>query len=147
MEFHLPYLALRTGDVVTDKRKKRRSQPMLRTIEALEAGITEDDIFYYEAQTSFLITGVDEWQWTAYCCVDTFFDGEFEPESYYRNQFDGPIGGSRQEFQPVWNPREYFLIVFSRRLSQVSKEWKNITDVLNDRLNTYVRMTMSIYRA
>lgn len=141
MEFHLPYPALRTGKTVTDQRGQRKSQSMLPTVQALEAEIAEDDIFYYEAQISLLITGVDEWQWTAYCCVDTFFDDEFEPDWYWQNHYDGPMGGSRREFQPVWNPREYFLIVFSRRLRQVSIEWKNITDVLNSRLNTYVRTT------
>lgn len=102
------------------------------------------DIFYYEAQTSFLITGIDEWHWTAYCCADTFFDSERTPDWYSRNQDDGPIGGNRNEFQPVWNPREYVLIVFSRRLSQVSREWKNITDVLNSRLNTYVSQSCRV---
>ena len=111
---------------------------MLRGVEGIG-----DDVFYYEAEISFLITGVDEWHWTAYCCVDTFFDGELEPDWYWENHFDGPIGGSRQEFQPVWNPREYFLLVFSRRMSQATREWKNLTDVLNSRLNTYVR-TLSI---
>ncbi len=106
---------------------------MLRAIEH-----TGSDLFYYDAQTSLLITGVDEWNWTAYCCVDTFFDNEQDPVWYLQTEYDGPSGGSRAQSQPAWNPREYFLIVFSRRLRQVSREWKNITDVLNARLDTFV---------
>ena len=75
MEFHLPYLALRNGTRELDGRGKRKCLPMLRGVEGIG-----DDVFYYEAETSFLITGVDEWHWTAYCCVDTFFDGELEPD-------------------------------------------------------------------
>ena len=133
MEFHLPYLALRKSRRCQDPRKKRNSHIMLRAVEH-----TPPDNFYYEAQTSFLITGVDEWHWTAYCCVDSFFDQEQEPDWYLQSQFDGPSGGSRLQSQPVWNPREYFLVVFSRRLTQASREWKNIIDVLNSRLNTFV---------
>ena len=111
---------------------------MLRS-EARARAVGELDPHYHEAQTSFLITGVDEWHWTAYCCVDTYFDNDMEPSWYHEENEDPAMGGNgRDTFQPVWNPREYFLIVFSKRMRQATCEWKNITNFLNHELDTYV---------
>jgi len=104
------------------------------------SGVDEanDDLYYYDAHISFLITGVDEWCWTAYCCVDTFFGSEQSLDEYLACEDDGPIGGGRSAFFPAWSPREYFLIVLSRRFMQVTQEWGNIIHELNLRLDTYV---------
>jgi hypothetical protein len=137
MEFHLPYMALRR-ELVADPRKLRTSYEMLKTLE-METRQTTNDSFYYQAQISFLLTGVDEWHWTAYCCVDKFFGSEKDPDWYVSRQFDGLPAGGRAEFLPLWNPREYFLFVCARRLSQVTKEWTNAVLKLESRLDEYVR--------
>jgi hypothetical protein len=137
MEFHLPYMALRR-ERVADSRKLRTSHEMLETLE-METRPASNDSFYHQAQISFLLTGVDEWHWTAYCCVDRFFGSEKNPDWYLSRQFDGPPAGGRAEFFPIWNPREYFLFVCARRFSQVTKEWSNAILKLESRLDEYVR--------
>jgi hypothetical protein len=136
MEFHLPYMAARHKRYV-DPRKLRTDYEMLETLE-METTKTENDSFYFQAQISFLLSGVDEWHWTAYCCVDTFFGSEKDPAWYVSRQFDGPPGGGRVEFLPIWNPREYFLFVCARRLNQATKEWTNVILKLESRLDEYV---------
>jgi hypothetical protein len=134
MEFQLPYLALRSASVKRDTRELRRRHEMLK-----RPGAATADLYYHEAQISFLLTGLDEWHWTAYCCVDTFFGSEQTPDEYITYQDDGPTGGARNDDLPAWNPREYFLIAFSRRMTQVTREWENIISVLSDRLDSDVR--------
>jgi hypothetical protein len=136
MEFHLPYMAVRDKRE-PDPRRLRKSYEMLETLE-METGESQNDSFYFQAQISFLLTGVDEWHWTAYCCVDRVFGSEKDPEWYISRQFDGPPGGGRVEFLPVWNPREYFLLVCARRLNQATKEWTNVILKLESRLDEYV---------
>lgn len=123
---------------IPDPRELRTSYEMVRTLE-METHEIENDSFYHQAQISFLLTGVDEWHWTAYCCVDTFFGSERTPEWYVDKKFDGLSAGEIPEFHPIWNPREYFLFVCSSRLSQATKEWRNAVLVLESRLNQYVR--------
>lgn len=137
MEFHLPYMAIRDRST-RDPREIRTACEMLKSLE-MESRMTQNDSFYCPAQISFLLTGVDEWHWTAYCCVDTFFGSERNPEWYSSREFDGPSAGGRAQFYPLWNPREYFLFVLSRRLSQATKEWTNVVLRLESRLDEYVR--------
>lgn len=93
----------------------------------------------HEAQISFLVAGIDEWYWTAYCCVDKYFGSEETIQSYLDKQLDAPIGGyGRLTEFPVWNPREYFLIVLSRRIRQVTREWSSLVVTLEERLQSYV---------
>lgn len=141
MEFHLSYLALRRGPEIRDSRELRSSQPMFRVLETTKA-LPQDD-YFYEAQISLLLVGVDEWFWTAYCCVDTFFRSERSPELYDQKKVDGPTGAGYFVSEPIWNPREYFLVVLSRRMNQITKEWKNVVSVLEFRLQSYIRHYVS----
>lgn len=120
-----------------DPRRLRTSYEMLETLE-METRKTRNDSFYFESQISFLLTGVDEWQWTAYCCVDTFFGSAKDPEWYMTKQLDGLSGVEQLANLPIWNPREYFLLVCSSRLSQVTMEWSNVVLKLQSRLDEYV---------
>lgn len=85
-----------------------------------------------------LVTCVAEWVWTAYCCAETYFGGEESVEYYYKNQLDALTGGETSSHSPIWNPREYFLSVLSRRLKQVTKEWSNTVEAVEHCLRTYV---------
>lgn len=111
----------------TDSRGLRKSFRMLNMKDEEEASI-----FFYEAQISVLLVGVDEWFWTVYCCVETFFNSERDPAWYDKCDFDGPTGAGRQASHPIWNPRGYFLLVLSRRINQVTKEWTNLVKALED---------------
>ncbi|ETI29380.1 hypothetical protein G647_01833 [Cladophialophora carrionii CBS 160.54] len=137
MEFHLPYCALRRADASFDPRNfdprgLRRAYPMLPNYKQ-----PQDQLYYYDAQISVLVTGVDEWYWTAYCCVDTFSKEPEKVETYMRHKSDGPSAGGGAEHYPLWNPREYFLLVLSRRCTQVAREWEAVINDLIARLDTY----------
>ena len=63
----------------------------------------------------------------------THFGSEESIQYYHENQLDALTGGEKSIQYPVWNPREYFLSVLSRRLKQVTKEWSNVVESLEDR--------------
>ena len=100
----------------------------------------EGEAYYYEAQISFLMIGIDEWLWTTYCCVDTFFGSETDREAYLNPHCptDAASGGSLFQKYPVWNPRQYFLAVLSRRMLQARYEWTTLVECYTNRLSTYV---------
>ncbi|EXJ59775.1 hypothetical protein A1O7_03922 [Cladophialophora yegresii CBS 114405] len=132
MEFHLPYCALRRADGSFDPRNfdprgLRRAYPMLPNYRQ-----PQDQLYYYDAQISVLVTGVVEWYWTAYCCVDTFAKEPEKVETYMRHKSDGPSAGGSAEHYPLWNPREYFLLVLSRRCTQVAPYYKSMAGDGND---------------
>lgn len=143
MEFHLPYYVLRhsseasVDDRIYRIRGKRRS---LRRFSQLPTSLSDPQTkeFIYEAQISFLISGFDEWFWKAYCFVDTFFFSENSLQSYHEQGLDAASGGERYADLPVWNPREYFLLVLARRFRQVTKEWSVLVNTLDARLEIYV---------
>ena len=71
-----------------------------------------------------LITGIAEWFWTAYCCIDTYFGNESTIQAHHESKHDALIGGSqRARWYPIWNPREYFLFILSSRFRQITREW------------------------
>jgi hypothetical protein len=142
LEFHVPFYALRRG---SEKRDSRQLDGQcLRASRALPLCRFEEEIhdFYHEAHASLLVTGVDEWVWTAYFCVDTYFGAEPNWQSYPKitsSGHDGPTGGWIFQKHPFWNPREYFLVVLKRRMMQVTAEWTVLIDTYEQRLNQYVR--------
>lgn len=136
MEFHLPYYALRRGAMTdADSRGLRRCgrfNPIGTN--------TGDPEYLYEAHISVLVTGPDEWFWTALCCVETYFDSRESCQRYYDQGFDAPTGAAQPMEFPVWNPRQYYLLILSRRMGQITKEWANIVNTFDKRLQYYVRM-------
>ncbi|KAI9811173.1 MAG: hypothetical protein M1827_005624 [Pycnora praestabilis] len=130
MEFHLPYHALRKHtSPASDPRLLRRSGLFIPISQSSDR--TE---YFHEAQISFIVTGIDEWYWTAYCCADTYFGSEETAQFYLNEELDAPSGAGKSTTNPVWNPREYFLLVLSRRMNQIRKEWDNLITSLDDRL-------------
>ena len=131
LEFHVPYYALRQDNALqADPRGLRRSGYFIPNLEG-----PQSPEYLYEAQLSLLVTGVDEWFWTAYCCAETYFGSGESIQYYSDNQLDALTGGEKSMLYPVWNPREYFL---SRRLKQATKEWSNVVETLQDRLRLHV---------
>ncbi|EKG16112.1 hypothetical protein MPH_06678 [Macrophomina phaseolina MS6] len=112
----------------------RRSHP-------LPQGTTSEQkkFYYHEAKLSFFVTGVDEWLWTSYCYVDTYFDNTQHWEQYLATNMD-PSTGAGHSFQfPMWNPREYFLSTLERRVTQATREWTTLVNIFDSRMTTYVR--------
>ena len=92
----------------------------------------------YEAQISVVIVGIDEWVWTTYCCTETYFGSEETVDFYHMRGLDAPLGGARPTHYPVWNPREYFLLVLASRMNQITKEWSNLVTALEERMQYHV---------
>ena len=143
MEFHLSYYTLRHSPMPHEDCRKyhlREGRRSLRRYSRLPLNLSNSQTseFIYEAQISFLVSGFDDWFWTSYCFVDTFPISEDSPTSYRDRGVDAAGGGERYVEFPVWNPREYFLYVLSRRFRQVTKEWSILVDTLDSRLDVYV---------
>ena len=138
MEFHLPYYALRDcgKSPQEDDRGIRRRGSFVTLDKCKTLSQTE---YFYETQISVMVTGFDEWYWTAYCCIDTYYDTEDTTGFHYRNGFDALVGGTKRPgYYPVWNPREYFLLILSRRFRQATKEWNVVVTALEKRLKSQV---------
>lgn len=91
-----------------------------------------------------MVTGIDEWVWTAYCCTDTHFGSEETVQYYHENGLNAPTGGETSTVYPIWNPREYFLLVPSCRMKQTIKEWSSVVIALESGLKYYVRRTIDL---
>lgn len=89
-----------------------------------------------EAQVSLVICGSDEKRWVAYCFVDTGFDDEEEDgEDIHRADriADGNVDANR----PIWNPREYFLLIVRIRMEQILKEWTDLVRYVETQFKEY----------
>ena len=82
--------------------------------------------------------GIDEWVWTLVCIVDTYFKSDEQILQDTNSALDAPSGQFGLYKQPIWNPREYFILVLSRRMAQVRMEWENIVFTLEKRLGSWV---------
>ena len=142
-QFHMPFFALRKRSpqqIHTDKRfLQGRRLRASRKLPLARNNAQEQD-YYHEAHISFLVAGVDEWFWTAYCCVDTYFGSEPENRTYLDGRYgsDPATGGSRWLKFPIWNPREYFLFVLARRITQATREWSALIDAFEERMVAHV---------
>ena len=101
--------------------------------------------FLYQAQISLIIVGIDEWVCTAYCCTETYFGSEESIDFYFERGLDAPAGGTKTRHFPLWNPREYFLFILSLRVNQITKEWNNVVEVLEERLYFHVRLPLLLW--
>ena len=131
-EFHLPYFVLRENATVrSDVRGLRQSRP---------ASAVPTDRFdhVHQAQISVLLTGVDEWIWTVTCCVDSYFESDDPIDDLSTLNLDAPTGGETTCDKPIWNPREYFLVIVANRIRQVTREWANIICEFENRLSKFV---------
>jgi len=139
LEFHLPYLALRPAGNRKDDRDRRRRHKLPTRDEARMRGAAQR-WEYHEAQISLLLVGPDEWFWTAYCLVDTFFGSEKSVVDYLGSDppLDPSGGGTIFVNEPIWSPREYFLKILSARLEQVSQEWSDLGAAIDAQLVDYV---------
>jgi len=118
-----------------DGKELRSSRPL-----PLPRNEDEKEDLYYEFQLSVLVTGVDEWLWTSYCCVDTYYGCEPDRRAYLEDAHpaEPASGGSASLDFPIWNPREYYLVVLSRRISQATREWVSLIEAFEERMITYV---------
>jgi len=91
-----------------------------------------DSLGIHESHIAFTICGVADRRWVAYAFSDTDYD---EDKEMGESQFDyngmvaDQIAGDARMVNanhPIWNPREYYLMIMSIRLSQIVGEWAKL---------------------
>lgn len=99
------------------------AQVLPETNEAGELGL-------YPAQISFTVCGTSVKQYVAYGFEDAEFDADREfgenEFSYDERHADQMTKGEEDANRPIWDPREYFLLVLSHRIRQVRLEWEGL---------------------
>ena len=109
----------------------------------------EKPLHLYEAQVSVAVVGLDDWAWTAYGFIDTYFDSEESVDGYdqlnqssWRPRMGRPeplmAGQVNAAGVPIWAPREYFLKVVKIRTFKALKEWRLIVDKVKIEVKQYV---------
>jgi hypothetical protein len=151
LEFHLPYYAWRRKQPTVDfddedEEEEFDGKPTRQTEEVIPLKLKGHDFdpiqdddhsrdYIHQAQISVMITGADNWFWTGYCFVDTYFKAADHSESveHYsrqRPEMDPFSCGKDDANLPFWLPRQYFLRTLSSRMEQVKQEWKNTVSQL-----------------
>lgn len=101
----------------------------------------------YEAQSSLVICGSDETQWTAYAFSDHYFDTEdlLDEVFSYQGVQEDPIAWNTEldgimvdANSPIWNPREYFLRILEIRIAHVRQEWTYLIRQVERYINQHV---------
>jgi hypothetical protein len=157
LEFHLPYYAWRPAKaIIMDIRKRSDGTPFRRSEEVIPLQISNQvsgaqprrlNDYIHEAQLSVMVTGVDDWVWSAYCFADVYFKGRGHSErvEHYFNpdtKLDPSSCGRFPANPPVWIPREYFLRALSARTEQVKQEWNNSVFRLIQQIEPHVRLSV-----
>ncbi|KAF2182121.1 hypothetical protein K469DRAFT_245084 [Zopfia rhizophila CBS 207.26] len=135
LELHLPFLALRPSPPHKNRfHKQGYTNPKRRWTDLqflkVQAPGSQNQRTYrmYEGHITFMICGSDERRWVAYAFVDTAFnesDPEDEEEFPAGTMHEDPIADGKLDAEfPLWNPREYFLMVCNIRIAQVQREWQ-----------------------
>jgi hypothetical protein len=96
----------------------------------------------YPAQVSFAICGTSVKQYVAY----GFEDAEFDPDrAFGKDEFslnekhaDQMTKGEEDANCPIWDPREYFLLVLGHRIRQIRQEWQRSVDTLESAFNARI---------
>jgi len=92
----------------------------------------------YEAQTSCVVTGSDDWRWVGYGFVDTEIDGFLNESSKDDLSFDQIAAGRLEANIPIWRPRDYWLKVFEIRIEQARQEWEYLIHKVELSVKQYV---------
>lgn len=146
-EFHIPHFALRRGPRIEDARRFD-GHPLRKSVQLpLYRNKHEKLDHYYEVQLSLLVTGVDDWLWTSFCCVDTYHGSEPTKHEYLDGAFptEPATAGSKSLEYPIWCPRDFFLIVLDRRMMQAVTEFKALIDAFDQRMISYVSIRLFRY--
>jgi len=156
LEFHFPYYAWRRMLPIEEdpqsharnSRPPRRSEPVIHLSSGTESA-DEDDDFIHEAQVSVMVTGLDNWFWTACCFSDIYFKDEDHNEqvstlSTPAHPMDPHSCGKFSLNLPIWDPRHYFLRTLSCRMEQVKQEWNNTVFQLFEDIEPCVRPTFPL---
>jgi len=110
----------------------------------------------YRAHISLVISGPSDWRWVAYCFDSHGFDDEDsdaedseDDESEDGDSEDNGLQDGDCPFledpmaqvdanQPIYDPREYFLLVFQSRITRIVEEWKFLVRWTERHISAYV---------
>ena len=148
MQFHLPFFcyserpldpsrdkkSLRKANAKSRRRSRYRDASFLRLDSIDSSDSNEEDSNktwgICEHQISTVITGRDNWHWTAYSFADT----ELDCQHYeYADGFDPIL--ELDAYNPVWTPREYFLKALQSNLREVREDWEYLIFKLQGSIN------------
>lgn len=158
LEFHLPFLALRSSKrAYRDKRLKHDGTPLRDTIDISflnghphTLGRNDEVDYLYEAEISCTLCGWDHWVWAAYMFVDTYYDSPERREDVqkYEDLWNGkeeipcrvdPLTAEKTILDnAIQQPREYWLKVLKVRVLQVLKEWYKVVTTMKESIEYYV---------
>jgi hypothetical protein len=100
----------------------------------------------YQAQTSVVLCGLNNTHWTAYAFRDVAYDEE-DPEAEIEAQGgvkEDPIVSSSAKpidaNQPVWDPREYFLMAVKLGVVRAQEEYAYLVRKVTLSIKSYVRL-------
>ena len=140
----MPFFALRPYSPTEERQEREKGNPPRQwtDLEFLNRHLPKSEVQkpygMLEVQVSFVICGSDHRRWIGYAFVDTEAEGEdlADGEFPYEGAHEDPIamGGAAVEMvgevinanNPIWDPREYFLIIVEIRMIQVLKEWQYV---------------------
>ncbi|OCK76085.1 hypothetical protein K432DRAFT_307150 [Lepidopterella palustris CBS 459.81] len=151
MELHIPYFALREypsptkdrrQEVAAGKRPPRQWTDL--SFLNIQTPKFQDKRKYgtCKARFSLIICGSDHRRWVGYAFVDRDFDSEEleEDDFSYEGIQEDPIAsnGELDANLPIWDPREYFLMIFDIQMAKVLKEWENLVRAVERCINEHV---------
>jgi hypothetical protein len=146
MEFHIPYFQVKKSPPPEDSNSELPTKPK-RDYKSLSFLGMDNIDGILEAQMSFTMCGFDESHWVAYAFDDADPDnGEWEDRDFsYEGFIEDPIALWELEAnRPIWNPRQYFLLVMQSRITRVLKNWKSIVGPIRQSINSYVSATVLV---
>lgn len=149
LEFHIPYYALRPEPVFKDGRMLHSER--LRKSTILPLGREKDPcLTYHEAKISFLVRGSDDSFVESQCYVDTYHGSEKWKSRYptmnASRGLDPASSGANSLNRPIWNPRQFWLVVLARRIDQATMEWRNTMEIFDgQRMKNCVNASTTIY--
>ncbi|PVH68613.1 hypothetical protein DL98DRAFT_599379 [Cadophora sp. DSE1049] len=154
LELNLPFFILRkspppektTHDTVKTKPARGWTDLSFLGLDACDSKIRSsepDEVWcLQEAQITCVVTGTDDWRWTAYGFVDSEADGvlgELSAQDMLYDQIAGQQIQCLDATIPIRAPRDYWIKVFELRIVQVTAEYKNLTHKFKAGFDQYMK--------
>jgi hypothetical protein len=141
---HLPFFILDKSPLPKESLEKAYVKPQRQwtDLSFLKLDICESQGEVWgiqEAQISFVVTGTDNWRWTAYGFVDTEIDGFLADSTFDDLSCDQIAAQALEANFQIWDPRDYWVRVFEIRVGYVGKQWLYLIPKLEHSINEYVR--------
>lgn len=148
LEFHIPYFCFRTSpanpaqggrtDLTKSPRKWTDLSFLRESTKELPQG-PKGIHGIFEAHISFVIVGSDYKRWVGYAFQDTEWEDSSSDCEEIESQSDLISDAELQMNLPVWNPKEYFLMVLQTRMAQVAEEWMRLIRKVESSVKQKVR--------